>query len=89
MDSDLEHFERIIDDAKANAHWISCAWTPRTLLTPDVDPLQFVQVLPNLVKELDDNDFAGRLLEVKQRMALAHFYSAYRSAHANHEIFLH
>lgn len=89
MDSDLEYFEQIIDNAKANAHWISCAWTPRTLLTPDVDPLQFVQVLPNLVKELDDNDFAGRLLEVKQRMALAHFYSAYRSAHANHEIFLH
>ena len=88
VDSDLEYFEQIIDHAKASAHWISCAWTPRTLLTSDVDPLQFVQALPTLVKELDDNDFAGRLLEVKQRMALAHFYSVYRSAHENHEMFL-
>lgn len=88
VDSDLEYFEQIIDHAKADAHWISCAWTPRTLLTSDVDPLQFVQALPTLVKELDDNEFAGRLLEVKHRMALAHFYSVYRSAHENHEMFL-
>ncbi|KAK3045743.1 hypothetical protein LTR09_012721 [Extremus antarcticus] len=88
-DSDLEYFERIIDDTKANAHWISGAWNPRNLLsTPDVDPLQFVQAVPTLVMELEDNDFAERLLQVKQRMALAHFYRAYRSAHENHDMFL-
>ena len=88
-DRDLEYFEQIVDNAKANAHWISGAWTPRNLLSmPDVDPLQFVQALPNLVEELEHNDFAERLLQVKQRIALAHFYSAYRSAHANHEMFL-
>ena len=89
MDSDLEHFEQIVDKAKENAHWVPGSWTPRALLlTPDVGPLQFVQALSTLVKELEDNDFAERLLEVKQRMALAHFYSAYRSAHANHKMFV-
>lgn len=88
-ESDLAYFEQIVDNARTNAHWISGAWTPRTLLSmPNVDPLSFVQALPTLMKELEDNDFAERLLGVKQRMALAHFYSTYRSAHANHEMFL-
>ena len=89
----LDDLERLVVHAKESKELV-----PATLLTrmffsipsadPNADPMTFVRAVPDLVVEIEDAEFAECLVQIKNRMALAHFYYAYRSAHLNRSMFI-
>ena len=88
VESDLDNFERAVNDTKENVQWTS-VWSHYQLLTtPDIDPSQYFRALPNLVQELQVSEVAERFLDLKKRTTLAHFYRTYQVALANPGLFL-
>ncbi len=61
---------------------------PKFLISPYTDPVEFFQAVSNIVKTLEDNELAERLLQVQKRTELAHFYLAYEYAQTNASIFI-
>ena len=85
----LEDFERLVIHAKESTQLIPAVLITRNFLSiPNADPMTFVQAVPDLVEELEDTEFAECLVQFKKRMALAHFYRAYRSAQTNWSMFI-
>ena len=88
VESDLDKFERVVNNTKENVQWTSVWSRYQLLTTPEIDPSQYFRALPNLVQELQVSEVAERFLDLKKRTTLAHFYRTYQVALANPGLFL-
>jgi len=70
--------------ARALAESLHC----RTPMQIDTPPAQIIQATPNLVREIEGSIFNEHLSRICHRIALADFYYAYRTAHAESHVFL-
>jgi hypothetical protein len=88
VESDLDNFERVVNNTKEKLQWTTVWSRYQLLTTPDIDPSQYFRALPHLIQELQVSEVAERFLDLKKRTTLAHFYRTYQAALANPGLFL-